>query len=80
MVNWKIGYLQDIDLNTHIAIQDEDGGWLGHCWAVVSTSTTSSAEISSWSISNPTVMNVATCGSAAMLGLMITGILIFIVR
>lgn len=65
---------------THIAIQDEDGGWLGHCWAVVSTSTTSSTEISSWSISNPTGMDVAIYGSAAMLGLMIAGILIFIVR
>ena len=64
----------------HIATQDEDGGWLEHCWAVASMSTTSSTKISAWSMSNPTWMDVAMHGCVAMLGLQITGILIFIIR
>ena len=64
----------------HIATQDEDGGWLEHCWVVVSMSTTSSTKISSWSMSNPIGMDVAMYGCAAMVGLKITGILIFIIR
>merc|ERR1711862_1094256 len=75
---YKDWFFTGYNIKTHISIQDEDGGWLGHCWATVATSTTSSKSIRNVRLSNPTAFDVMMYGGAVLGGLMIAGMLICI--